>query len=797
MKALLPHFTRRLMSLCVPALVGLLATGLAVASGLAAPQSYEQQPLSFEANLGQYGAGPAFVSRGPAYGITLTPTEVCVVLQKSIRRNGDNLAAQMAHARATAVEYRKLRIELLQANSHAEMRGLDASPGRANYFVGNDPAQWHRNVPTYLRVRATDVYPGIHLIHYGNQQHLEYDFEVMPGANPAVIAMRFAGADRLAIEPASGDLVIQLGTDELRQPKPVIFQDVNGRRQFISGGYVLADERTVKFNVGKYDPELPLIIDPIISYAQYFTENTGDQIWAVAVGKNTDIYVAGETITASGLATTGAFQTNLAGVLAGHGDVMVARLKNASTNKVYVTYLGGWAYEAAYGLAVDAEGAAYVTGYTASTNFPTRSAIQTNVAGGKIPGFTVPALDAFITKIDPSGSNLVFSTFYGGTGSGYFGSGDDVGLSVALDASNNVYVAGYTASTNFPTANTSRTNLSGLEDAFVVKLDATGTNVIYSMLVGGAGRDYGRDLALDANGNPVLVGYTVSTNFPVTPDALQSLFNGVTNSTVSEDAFIVRAQPDVGELLYATYLGGTNSDQATRVAIDAAGAIYVAGLTRSSNFPCTSTNFVSAVQTNNANADAFVAKFSPALTNLDYAVTFGGTGQDEARGVAVNDAGQATVVGLTTSTNFPTNAVFGFLDSQNAGGQDAFLAEINPAGSGFNYSAYLGGADDDVANAITRDAGGNSYVVGVADTFPFILKLLTEAPLTVAPAGTNLTLAWPAYAPEFSLQTSTNLTLTNGWSAISPTRTTTNGQIQVTVPATNPAGYYRLRATGL
>jgi hypothetical protein len=797
MKDSLTHFTRRLLFRCVPALVGLLAPGLAAASGLATPQSYEHQPLSFEANLGQYGAGPAFVSRGPAYGITLTPTEVCVVLQKSTPRNGNSLAAQMTHARATAVEYRKLRIELLQANPHAEMRGLDATPGRANYFVGNDPAQWQRNVPTYQRVRATDVYPGIHLIHYGNQQHLEYDFEVMPGANPAVIAMQFSGADRLTIEPASGDLVIQLGTEELRQPKPVIFQDVNGRRQFISGGYVLADERTVKFNLGKYDPKLPLIIDPIISYAQYFSQNTGDQIWAVAVGENTDIYVAGETITASGLATAGAFQTNLAGVLAGHGDVMVARRKNASSENVYVTYLGGWAYEAAYGLAVDAEGAAYVTGYTASTNFPTRMAIQTNVAGGKIPGFTVPALDAFITKIDPSGSNLVFSTFYGGTGSGYFGSGDDVGLSVALDASNNVYVAGYTASTNFPTANTSRTNLSGFEDAFVVKLDATGTNVIYSMLVGGAGRDYGRDLALDANGNPVLVGYTVSTNFPVTPDALQSLFNGVTNSTVAEDAFIVRAQTDVGELLYATYLGGTNSDQATRVAIDAAGAVYVAGLTRSSNFPRTSTNFVSAVQTNNANADAFVMKFSPALTNLDYAVTFGGTGQDEARGVAVNDAGQATVVGLTTSTNFPTNAVFGFLDSQNAGGQDAFLAEINPAGSGFNYSAYLGGADDDVANAITRDAGGNSYVVGVADTFPFILKLLTEAPLTVAPAGTNLTLAWPAYAPEFSLQTSTNLTLTNGWSAISPTRTTTNGQIQVTVPATNPAGYYRLRATGL
>lgn len=796
MKASLTHLTRPLMCWIVPALVGLLAPG--AVAGLADSKVFAQQPLSFEANLGQYGAGPAFVSRGPAYGITLTPTEVSVVLQKTTRGKAHNLAAQLAQARTAPVEYRKLRIELLHANSHAEMRGLDASPGRANYFIGNNPAQWQRNVPTFQRVRATDVYPGIHLVHYGNQQHLEYDFEVMPGANPAVITMRFTGADRLSVETASGDLVIQLGTEELRQPKPVVFQNVNGRRQLIPGGYVLADARTVKFDLGAYDPELPLIIDPIISYAQYFSQNTGDQIWAVAVGENTDVYVAGETITASGLATTGAFQTNLAGVLAGHGDVMVARRKNASSENVYVTYLGGWAYEAAYGLAVDAEGAAYVTGYTASTNFPTRSAIQTNVAGGKIPGFTVPALDAFITKIDPSGSNLVFSTFYGGTGSGYFGSGDDVGLGIALDASNHVYVAGYTAATNFPAANTSRTNLSGLEDAFLLKLDASGTNVIYATLVGGAGRDYGRDLVVDGNGNPVLVGYTASTNFPVTPDALQTLVNGVTNSSVAEDAFVVRAQADAGELLYATYLGGTNSDQANRVAIDTTGAVYVAGLTWSSDFPRTSTNFVSAVQTNNANADAFVVKLSPALTNLDYAVTFGGTGQDEARGLAVNDAGQATVAGLTTSTNFPAVA-FGseWLLNTNYGGSDWVLAQLNAEGSGFDYSGYVGDKSDDSATALASDSGENLYAVGSITSKPFILKLLTESPLTIAPAGTNLTLAWSAYAPEFGLQTSTNLTLTNGWSAIAPTRTTTNGQIQVTVPATNPAGYYRLRASGL
>jgi hypothetical protein len=787
----------------VPVLAGLvsllanLPPALATASTPAAPWQAVAPPLSFEANLGQYGPGPAFVSRGPAYGLTLAPTEVCVVVQKVTR--SDSAAGGMIRPRAATVEYRQLRIELLDANPQAEMRGVDATPGRAHYFLGNDPAQWQRNVPTYQRVRVTDVYPGIHLVHYGNEQQLEYDFEVMPGADPDRIALRFTGADQLFIEPGSGELVMRLGAEELRQPKPVIFQDVNGQRNIIPGGYVLADARTVKFELGAYDPERPLIIDPIISYAEYFSDRTTDKIWAIAVGENADVYVAGETITTSGLATTGAFQTNLAGVLAGRGDVMVARLKNASSERVYATYLGGWAYEAAFGLAVDAEGCAYVTGFTASTNFPIYSAIQSNIAGGKIPGFSVPALDAFITKLDPYGSNLVFSTFYGGSGTGYFGSGDDIGVGVALDASNNVYVAGYTAATNFPTFNTSRTNLSGLEDAFLLKLDAAGTNVIYSMLIGGAGRDYSRDVAVGPEGRPVLIGHTASRDFPVTPDALQSFLNGVTNVSFAEDVFIVQAQADAGELVYATYLGGTNLDQATRVAIDPSGSIYVAGLTHSGDFPRTSTNFVSAILTNTANADAFVVKLNPALTNLEYAVTFGGTGQDEARGLAVNDAGEAMVAGMTRSTNFPVQPFSSaWMLNYNYGGSDWLMAQLNADASEFLFSGYLGESGDDFATAVARDAGDNFYVVGSVTNKPFLVKLLTPTELAIESAGdTDLAVSWPAYAPDFSLQTSTNLALTNGWTTVFPERSITNGHIQVTLPATNPAGYFRLRATGL
>jgi len=781
-------------------LVCLLALGAGLGQALALPKDSPRaeilpagrRALNFESNQGQYGDTAAFVSRGPSYYLSLSPAEVRVTLQKRLASSGGD-SGLIGSRNPGMIKYRSLRIELPGANPEARMAGEGEIAGRANYFIGNDPTQWRTGVPTYHRVRVTDVYPGINLVHYGNEQHLEYDFEVAPGINPDVIAMRFTGADQLLIGPA-GDLIFTMGDEELRQPKPVIYQMAAGQRKIITGGYVLADAQTVKFAIGEYDPRLPLVIDPVVSYWNFINDDDqvdNDFVWAVEIGADGDVYLAGETSRAD-LATTNAYQTNLAGVSPGGGDVFISRHNNDISSRVYFTYLGGVAYEAALGLAVDAEGNAYITGYTASTNFPTRQAIQTNIAGTAPPGFTAPAVDCFIAKLGPYGSNLVFSTFYGGSGSGYNGVGNDVGYGIALDTNNLIYVAGYTYSTNFPTSNTTFTNAGGLEDGFLLKLDAAGTNVIYAMRLGGANSDFARDVAVDTSGNPVVIGYTSSTNFPVTPGALQSALNGTTNVSFASDVFISKMSALSGALTYSTFLGGTNSDRGYGLALDATGAAYVTGWTLSADFPRTTTNFPTALSANLDLADVFVAKLNSNNTNLDYSITFGGAGKDEGRDLAVDSSGRVHVIGTTESTDFPTNEIFGYLNDTLTGGSDAFLAEINSAGDAFNYSGYLGGPALDYGYAVALDGGGNSYSIGEFNKDPFILKILADTTLAIIPVGTNVSVSWPGYAAEYVLQSSTNLLATNAWQTVAVPSVFTNNQHVVTLPATNAADFFRL-----
>jgi hypothetical protein len=738
-----------------------------------ARMDWQERALTFESNLGQYESAARFVARGRKYYLALSPTEVRVTVQKQTRIEREDRIGRMGDV---ATDYRALRIELLGANLEAQM-------------TGDGPA---------------DVYPGINLLHYGQQQQLEYDFEISPGADPSVIAMRFHGADKLRIEANSGDLLVTLGAEELRQPKPVIYQIVRGERKFIPGGYVLSDALTVKFALGDYDPGLPLVIDPVVSYSKIFGGPNDDTFWAIALDDDGNVYIAGETLT-PGLATAGAFQTNLAGSLAGHGDVIVVKRNNQLTATNYITYLGGNAFEAAFGLAVDGAGNAYVTGYTSSTNFPTRSPIQTNISGTIPPGYTVPPLDLFITKILPSGSNLVFSTFYGGAD-------DDIGQAIALDANTNIFVVGQTISTNFPTSGAVNTNLNGLEDAFILKLGPAGTNVIYATYLGGSSRDIARDVAVNLAGNPVIAGYTSSTNFPVTTNATQLLFNNTTNISANDDAFLCELAANTPTVIYGTYLGGTNSDRAIRLSLDSAGAAYLAGWTLSGDFPRTSTNFSSVIISNTTYADVCVTKLVPGSTNLAYSIVFGGSAREQAWDVAVDQFGNASVVGETASLDFPTNSISGILEGVNSGGRDVFIAQINSNGTAFNYAAYLGSEAEDVGYGVAVEPMGNAYFVGrtasanfptqsdvgyapFSDRAAFVVKILANAApsLILSSSGsTNVTLSWSGIAPEYKLQTVTNLVTTNNWVTLANTPVISNQQTFVTLPATNGAQFFRL-----
>lgn len=775
------------------------------------------RPLTFESNVGQYDSKARFVSRGPAYHLSLSPAEVLVTVRRSDREVSslEVLPRQINRAPAS-IRYRSLRIELIGADADAQMAGVGEISGRANYFIGSDVSKWHTGIPAFGRVRASDVYPGIDLIHYGNAQHLEYDFEVAPGADPGAIAMRFVGADKIELS-AQGELVLQLGGESLRQPKPVIYQILNGQRKEIRGGYVLKTDDTATFWLGDYDRTQTLVIDPIVSYSVLQGLDDDDNLWAIALDEEGNVYGVGETISQN-IATTGAFQTNLAGVFFGHGDVMIQKYPNTNSNfnETYSTYLGGWADEAAFGIAVDASGNAYVAGYTGSTNFPTRNPVQTNLAGVNIPGIGRPPVDIFVAKLGPQGTNLIFSTFFGGTK-------DDAAGGITLDSAGDINVVGYTTSTNFPVVNIplstnivgtniviTTNSLAGGEDAFAFKLSGNGTNIIYSRYLGAAGREFATGLVNLTDDQTAVIGYTSSSLFPVTTNAAQLLFNNTTNTAVSFDAFICILSPTGGTVNYATYLGGTGDDFGFKIARDASDNLYAVGSTRSSDFPRSNTNLSSPVITNALLADAFVSKLSAALTNWAYSVTFGGTGKDEAWDVAVGADGHAHVVGATLSTNFPITNVFSLLRSTNSGGSDAFIAKLNPTSTALEYSTYIGSAGLDEAHAIVLDAGGNSYIAGISGStaFPtspqfsdqsfvdsdgFVLKILVEPALEIASSGTNVILSWRGFGPEFEIQSKTNLLSSNGVSLGAAFMELTNGQTVVTFPATNAAQYFRLK----
>jgi hypothetical protein len=778
------------------------------APGPTRPAALAGLPFYFEASRNPAGDIESFVARGRGCNFFVAPTEAVLMLAKYDSPPAVSRADRGAAGRGNAARTRALRFEFLGTAARAVLRGQGELPGRVNYLLGNDPAQWRTGLSLFTQARVEQLYPGVDLVYYGNTRRLEYDFIVAPGADPRAIAIRFTGADQIRLD-AQGDLVFTLGREEIRQPKPRLYQTVAGARKEIAGGYQLTGGDTVAFGVGEYNRGRPLVIDPVLSYATFFGGTGSDIGWDLALDTNGFIYVAGETMSA-GLATPGAFQTtNRLGTQFG-GDAFVARFDNLATNLSYLTYLGGNGDDAALALTVDGAGNAFLTGFTSSTNFPLASALRATLGGTNDPTFGVYPLDAFVTELNSNGSALVFSTYLGG-------SADDEGIGIALDPAGDIYVTGFTDSTNFPTAGGARTNYVGGRDAFVTKLAPGGSAFVYSFYLGGTNVDNGEGIAADAAGNAYVTGFTSSTNFPIT-NAVQPFLNhpaaGASNHLAgASDAFLTKISPDGGALVYSTFLGGARDDIGFRLTLDAATNVIVAGSALSSDFPtvpASNTNLLKSVTNANLLPDVFVAKLAAAGTNWIYAVVFGGANRDEAWDVAVDPAGNAHLAGVTYSTNFPTAGAAGFLRATNAGGADAFVAVLNHSGTALLRSAYLGGSSNDFAYGIEVDAAGNDYLVGrtASTNFPtvaagqtvfggtndaFLAKIVVEPTLTATAAGDNVVLAWPAFAPEFVLQAKPDLAVSHGWSNVAVAPVLDAGRHTVTLGATNDALFFRLR----
>jgi hypothetical protein len=665
--------------------------------------AYSRTPLAFEENGGQTDQHVRFLARGPGYHVFLTPHEAVLALARRDTGSPD-----------------VLRMRLLGAASSPAVNGLRVRPGRTNYLVGRDQRRWTMGVRSFSRVRYRSVYPGVDLVFHGSRGRLEYDFRLAPRVDARVIRMTFEGARSMAVDP-HGALVLRTRSSFVRQLRPVAYQPIGQARIPVSARYVVRD-RVVHLALGSYVRTRPLVIDPTLTYSTYFGGEHSEEALATAMDSSGALYITGETDSLL-FPTRNAFDRTFGGGTCGFGfpcrDAFVTKLDPSGTAIVYSTYLGGSSDDMGRGISVDASGAAYITGNTASANFPTKQAFQSSFAGGTC-GETGCVGDAFVTKLTPAGGGLAYSTYLGGAF-------DDQGNGIAVDASGDAYVAGSTTSADLPTANAFDPSYNGFGDAFVTKFGGSGSTLVYSTFLGGAGngftgQDGGDAIAVDSTGSAYVTGSTLSTNFP-TFRAFQPKCAGDCQSGRS-DAFITKFVPTGMQLAYSTYLGGWDfagnfgSEVGNGIAVDAKNHAFVVGFTNSDNFPVTA----GAIQTTfgggdeGVGGDAFVTKLSVRGRRLAFSTYLGGLHNENGLAIALS-GGSAHVTGYTDSDNFPTARP---IQARRAGSFDAFVSRLNGSGSDFVYSSYLGGATGflgfDTGTGIDADPGGNTYITGWTDS---------------------------------------------------------------------------------
>ncbi len=690
-------------------------------------QNYGHIPLYFEPNEGQFDPQVKFLSRGSGYSLFITPAEAVFVLKHSEPKDFSNKGGRLGRkfpipnssflitkTSHPTVPPDVLRLRLENGNRLAEFEGMEKAVGKSNYFIGNDSSKWHTNIPNYTKVKMKDVYPGVDMVYYGNQRKLEYDFEVKPGADPSAINLSYEGAKNAEVD-GQGNLIFHMEKGDVAFKAPVAYQKKmkNGEwtieNEKIEGRYSLKADGKIGFKIGNYDKTLPLVIDPQLDYSTYLGGNIENEGSGIVVNGSGNAYVTGWSM-GDFPTTSGAFQTALDGGM----DAFVAEISADGSALVYATYLGGSGGAQGNGIALDGSGNAYVVG-SAGANFPT-----TNGAYQPAYQSLYSQLNAFVTKLNTSGSALVYSTYLGGSGESNQG---DVGTGVAVDGSGNAYVSGHTFSPNFPTTGGAYQTALGVSgDIFITKLNASGSNLIYSTLLGANGGGVCNGIAVDGSGNAYVTGWVDDIDYPITSGAYQTDFGGG-----GIDAFLTEFNATGSSLVYSTYLGGSEDTLGNGIAVDSSGNAYVTGYT-GEGFPTNSGAFQTAY---GGNTDVFVVKLNPAgdgASDLIYSTYLGGNGDDQGNAIAVDGLGDAYVTGFTNSTDFPTTSGAFQTSFQTSAGDihgntNAFMTELNPSGSFLIYSSYLGGSGDvyggDLANGIALDGLGNVYVTGETESSDF------------------------------------------------------------------------------
>ncbi len=609
--------------------------------------SFGSLPICFEPNVGQASAGVKFLTRGSNASLTATG---------AVLEGGGQ----------------PVTLEFVGASGTARASGITELPGRSNYLIGNDPSKWRANVPTYASIRIGQLYPGVDLVWYGKGRSLEYDLVVASGADPNSIAFELEGFPSPELE-ADGALV----AGDVRLERPFAYQEIDGARQAVASRFVLREAGRVAFELGDYDRTLPLVIDPEIRYSYPVADAAKDFI------------VSGVTVDTTGAAYV---VGSIAPAGTGLRDVYVAKINAEGTGLVYSTTIGGARFDIAYDVAVDSAGSAFVTGETTSSDFPTTAgAFQAAFASANSAD-----PDAFVLKLSPAGDAPAYSTYLGGAKF-------DHGRDIVIDAPGNAYVTGTTTSTNFPTTEPEQAGNGGLADAFMTIVNPTGSARVSSTYLGGSGSENGEGIAIDPAGNVTIVGATFSTDFPVTPGALQPTFGGglIDGFWAKYDA--------TGQRVGSTYLGGSGDDVARAVAVDATGNSYLTGEAGAADFP-----LVDPIQSTMAGVrDAFVSRIDAGGTSLSFSTFYGGGQYETGNAVAVDGVGRVTVVGDTYSTDFPTvdpvQSTFG------GGLSDAFVLQVEPGaaargiGATVRSATFLGNERANFGNDGFVDSSGGVF----------------------------------------------------------------------------------------
>jgi hypothetical protein len=671
-----------------------------LSSGPALAAAYGQLPITFEENQGQAAADVDYVAHASGYTLSLDKSGATLDLHGS-STGKDSL----------------VRLELVGVNGGARAVSLDPAITRTNYFLGSDPRQWHTNIPNFGRVEYAGVYSGINLDYYSNHGQLEYDFVVAPGADASAIQMSIRGAD--AAINAQGNLIIHTPAGDVVEQAPVVYQEINGVRQQIAAGIQIVDSASassdhsarVTFQLGAYDHTHGLVIDPILVY--YATDPRAGVGFGIAADSKGDAYFTG-----------------------GNGEV--GKLNRRGNELIYLTFLGNGGM--GDGIAVDSSGNAYVIGAPGS-NFPTTP-----------NAFSTTPSDLFVTKLGPTGANLLYSTYVPGGEGNYISALLGAPGGIAFDGSGNIYVTGDGQAGLATTPGAFQTTYSGSDEAFFAEFNPNlsgSASLLYSSYLGG-GTNEGTGIAVDSSGNAYLSGIT-GPDFPTTAGAYQTTWGG------GLDVFVAKFNPTLwgsASLAYSTFLGGTGQNgyvtgtsgsadpflPGPGIAVDSAGEAFIAGQTGStrfgtSDFPTTPGAFQTTFggPTSGRASDGFVTKLNAAGSALVYSTFLGGSDQDALNGIAVDSSGNATVTGWTLSTDFPT---MNPIQANNSGGYDAVVATLNASGSALLFSTYLGSANDDLGCAVALGPRNFIYVTGY--TRPSFTGFAYMIALAYAPNQTSL-----------------------------------------------------------